>query len=227
MSAATVAPVGMYVRPLIASAERWTGSRHRWSGIRARLSQRRQKLTVAAIRASASSASAGAARPSAHERAQYARSPGWSTCRAAHAVPLDPQREVGLEADRLVPPSGVGRVPAFDERPFGRFPAVVEDRLAHDLDLDGAVQALDRANEEMVGVVVRGRPGVRRDLVRMLARAHRQGVAHDDPPGRGLPGRDQDVGPRVVVAGGRMADPERREAEEAGLAVEQAPEHAG
>jgi len=42
VSAATVAPVGMYVRPLTTSAERWSGSRHRWSGVRALPSQFRQ-----------------------------------------------------------------------------------------------------------------------------------------------------------------------------------------
>ena len=70
MAAATVAPVGMYVRPLIVSAERWIGSRQRWSGSRAWPSQRRQNRTVAARRAFASSTSCGTARPSAHESAQ-------------------------------------------------------------------------------------------------------------------------------------------------------------
>jgi hypothetical protein len=42
VSAATVAPVGMYVSPLIVSAERWIGSRNRWSGMRALASQLRQ-----------------------------------------------------------------------------------------------------------------------------------------------------------------------------------------
>jgi hypothetical protein len=79
VSAATVAPVGMYVRPLIVSAERWTGSRQRWSGIRARPSQARQNRVVAAIRSSASSMSPGAAKPSDHDRQQKARSPASRT----------------------------------------------------------------------------------------------------------------------------------------------------
>ena len=70
MAAATVAPVGMYVRPLIVSAERWIGSRQRWSGSLACPSQRRQNLTVAAMRALASSTSSGTTLPSAHESAQ-------------------------------------------------------------------------------------------------------------------------------------------------------------
>jgi len=51
-------PVGVsssHVRPLMASAERWIGSRHRWSGSRARPSQPRQPRVVAASRSSASS----------------------------------------------------------------------------------------------------------------------------------------------------------------------------
>ena len=70
MSAATVAPVGMYVSPLMVSAERWIGSRYRWSGTRAPSNQRRQKVTVFAIRRAASSASSGATKPSAQESAQ-------------------------------------------------------------------------------------------------------------------------------------------------------------
>ncbi len=81
VSAATVAPVGMKVSPLIASAERWIGSRNLWSGIRARLSHDRQKRMVVSMRAAAASASSGATRPSSQERTQYARSPAWSTCR--------------------------------------------------------------------------------------------------------------------------------------------------
>jgi len=68
--AATVAPVGMYVRPLIASADRWIGSRKRWSGMRARPSHARQKRVVASIFASASSTLPGASSSSAQDRAQ-------------------------------------------------------------------------------------------------------------------------------------------------------------
>ena len=54
----------------MARAERWIGSRQRWSGIRARPSQVRQNRVVASRRALASATSAGAARPSAHDKAQ-------------------------------------------------------------------------------------------------------------------------------------------------------------
>ena len=70
VSAATVAPVGMYVSPLIASAERWINGRSSWSGIRARASQLRQKRVVAASCALASSTFAGTCAPSSHESAQ-------------------------------------------------------------------------------------------------------------------------------------------------------------
>ena len=63
-----------------------------------------------------------------------------------------------------------------DERPLRRLATVVEDGLADELDLDPAVEALDRAHEHVVGVVVGRRPRVRRDLVLVVVRAHRQRV---------------------------------------------------
>ena len=97
-------------------------------------------------------------------------------------VALDAEREVGLQPDGLARGSRVGGVPtAVDQRPLGRRPAVVEGRLAHEIDLDGALQAADRAHQEVVGVVVGRRPGVRRDLVLGLPWAHRQRVADQDP----------------------------------------------
>ena len=81
--------------------------------------------------------------------------------------------------------------------------AVVERRLADELDLDLAVDALDGAHQHVVAVVVGRRPRVRRDRVLVLARPHRQRVAHDDPAGRRLPGRHEHVGARLVAARGR------------------------
>jgi hypothetical protein len=57
----------MYVRPLIASAERSIWSRQRWSIGRDWANQARQKRVVASSRASASSMLCGDASPSAHE----------------------------------------------------------------------------------------------------------------------------------------------------------------
>ena len=58
-----------------------------------------------------------------------------------HAITLDPQRHVRLQPDRLTGAARVGRVAlSIDQRPLGRHAAVVEDRLADQLDLDAAVE---------------------------------------------------------------------------------------
>jgi hypothetical protein len=83
-----------------------------------------------------------------------------------YAVALDPQREIRAEADRLPRTARVGCVAvAADRCPLRRHAAVVEGRLADELDLDSAFEAEDRSHEQMVRVVVCGRPGVRSDLV--------------------------------------------------------------
>ena len=113
------------------------------------------------------------------------------------------------------------------ERPHRGCSAVVEQGLAEELHLDGAFEALDRAYEEMLRVIVRRRPRVRGDRVLVIGRPHRQGVADDHPPGRGLPRGDEDIRAGLVVPGGRMVDVVRCEAERARLAVEQAAEDTG
>ena len=210
----------------MASAERWTGTIHSWSGSRARDSQLRQKRVVAVSRALASSRSAGEASPSAHESEQYSSSP--SRRGGARApVALDAEGHVGAQADRLARAGRVGDVAVVaDERPLPGHAAVVEDRLAHELDLDVAVDAADRPDQQVLGVVVGRRPRVRRDRVLALPRAHGQRVADDDPAARRVPRRLEDVRPRLVAAAGGDVDPERRQAEVAGLAVEQRAEHA-
>jgi hypothetical protein len=90
VNAATVAPVGMNVRPLIVSAERWIGSRQTWSSGRARLSHSRQKRVVVASRAVASSTSVGEASSSAHESEQNIASPACSTWRPRVRLPSMP-----------------------------------------------------------------------------------------------------------------------------------------
>ena len=143
-------------------------------------------------------------------------------------VALHPEREVGLQPDGLARAGRVGGMPAaLDQRPFGRRPAVVERRLAHEIDLDGALQAADRAHQEVIGVVVGGRPGVRRDLVLGLPWTHRQRVADQDPARRRLPRRREDVRAGLVDPRGRVVDPEGPEPEVARLTVEQGAEHAG
>ena len=145
----------------------------------------------------------------------------------SHAAALDSEREVRDEADRLAGTGRVGHRPAaVDEVPLGCSPAVVEDGLAHELDLHRPLDALDRADEHVVAVVVGRRSSVRRDLVFARAGPHRQRVADGDPAPRRLPERDKHVRPRLVLAVGRMVDPERAEPERPGLTVEEAPEDA-
>ena len=143
------------------------------------------------------------------------------------AVALDAERQVGLEPDRQPGATGVGCVAAaVHERPLRGSAAVVEDGLTDELDLDAALETFHRAHEDVLCVVVGRRPRVRRDRVLGLAGPHRQRLADDDPAVRRLPGRLEDVRARDIGACSRVVDPERSEAEETGLAVEQAPEHA-
>ena len=143
------------------------------------------------------------------------------------AAALDAEREIGLEADRL---AGAGRVrrvaAAVDEDPLRRGAAVVEGGLAHELDLDAALEALHGAHDHMLRVVVGRWPGVRRDLVLVVVRPHRQRIAHDDPAGGRLPRRLEHVRARLVDPGRGVVDPERADPEGASLAVEQAAEGA-
>ena len=137
-----------------------------------------------------------------------------------HAAALDAEREIGPQADRLSRSRRVSDMPiAVDQRPLRLLATVVEDRLADELDLDRSFQALDRANEHVVGVVVRRRTCVRRDLVLMVPRPHRQRGTNDDPPARRLPCRLEDVRPRLVRASRRMVDRERRKPRAAGPAL--------
>ena len=79
----------------------------------------------------------------------------------------------------------------------------------------------------MVGIVVRGRAGVRGDLVVAFPWAHGQRVADQQPPAGRLPRRREDVRPRLVDPRRRVVDPERPEPEVASLTVEQGAEDAG
>src|SRR4029079_12744800 len=69
----------------------------------------------------------------------------------AHAVALDAEREVGAQPQREARPRGVGGVTiAVEYVPVGRRAAVVERRLAYELDLDLALDALDRAHQHVL-----------------------------------------------------------------------------
>ncbi len=121
----------------------------------------------------------------------------------------------------------VGPVTAVGNHPVGGYPPVIEDRFARQLHLDLPLQAHREAHEQVVGVLVSGGTGVRRDEILAATRPQDQRLAHDRPAGRGLPGREQDVGSGLIAASRRHVDPERAEAKAAGLAVEQRAEHAG
>jgi hypothetical protein len=65
-----------------------------------------------------------------------------------NAAALDPQREIRAEADGLLRAGRVNYMAvAIDRVPFRRHSAVVEGRLADELDLDLAFEAQDRSNE--------------------------------------------------------------------------------
>ena len=113
------------------------------------------------------------------------------------------------------------------QRPRRRCSAVVEHRLADQLDLDLTVDARRGPHQDMISVIVGRGSGVRRDDVFALSRPHRQRVAHDDPTARRVPRRRHDVRARLIGARRRDVDTERTKPEIPRLAVEQRPEHAG
>jgi hypothetical protein len=122
-------------------------------------------------RADASSPSSGAPSASAQESAQNTRSPAASTCRARTCVPSIPRARSDRRRTVAPPACRVGEVAAsLDERPRRLLAALVEHRLAHELDLHGALDALHGPHEHVLGVVVGGWPRVRCDHVLAVAR---------------------------------------------------------
>ena len=129
------------------------------------------------------------------------RSPCVQHVAGAHAVALDARAPCRSAAGSSAPApvaSAAWRSSPTSVHSAG-VAAVVEDRLADELDLDAALDALDGAHEHVVGVVVGRRARVRRDRVLAAPRAHRQRVAHDDPAARRLPRRDERVRARLVA----------------------------
>ena len=146
----------------------------------------------------------------------------------AGGAAFDADRQVGAQPQGLPGACGVGGVArAVDQRPRGGFAAVVERRFADQFDLDGSVEALHRPHEEMLGVVVGGRSGVRGDRVRPLSGPHRQGVVDDDPSTGGVPGGGQHMGAGHVGPRGGHIDAEGAEPERARAAVQEVPERTG
>ena len=140
------------------------GSRQHGRGCGLGRASARQKRTVAAMRASASSTSLGTGQALGPRQRAVRLVTRLEDMPCPHAAALDSEREIRLEADRLAGSRRVGDVPiAVDERPRRRLAPVVEDGLADELDLDVSLEALDGADEHVVGVVVGRRPRVRRD----------------------------------------------------------------
>jgi hypothetical protein len=105
---------------------------------------------------------------------------------------------------------------------------VVEDRLAVEDHLHLAVDATDRAQQDVLRVVVGGRPVVsRRPLVVVPPRADQQDVTDDHPAGRSSPACLEDHRAGQVAPLRRDTDVRRAEAERSGVAVEDRPEYAG
>ena len=89
----------------------------------------------------------------------------------SHAVALDAQRQVRPQPEHLIAARGVGDpVVPVPEAPRRRDLPVVEDRLAHEFELDLPVQARDRSNEHVIGVVVGRWSRMRGDVSSSLAR---------------------------------------------------------
>ena len=145
-----------------------------------------------------------------------------------NAPPFDAECHVGLQAQGLTRAARVCGVPAAaHENPLRRCAPVVEHRLAHQLHLHAAVEAGDRANQHVVGVLVRGRTGVGSDGVLSLARSHRQRTPHVHPACRRVPHHRNGVAARLVLPGRRNVEAERPDPEHACLAVEEGTEHTG
>jgi len=116
-----------------------------------------------------------------------------------NAAAFDPQRKIRGETDRLICAARVGYVTvALDRGPFRGHATVVEGRLANELDLNTAFEARNRSHQQVVGVLVGRRPGVRCDPVLVITGTDREGVANDNPTRRRLPSRHQDVGARLI-----------------------------
>ena len=119
-----------------------------------------------------------------------------------------------LSRNRLAGAGRIGGVPvAADEGPAGRLPSIVERRLAHQLDLDGTVEALDESHQHVLGIIVGGRSRMGGDTVGPSTGSHRERVMHEQPASRRVPRGGQHVGARHIRALGGYVDAVRAEAE--------------
>ena len=151
------------------------------------------------MRALASSVVAGEAEPLGPGQRAIHLLAGAERVAATHAVALDAERDAALQAKSLVAGDRIGHpVVALEQGPLWRCAAVVEDRIAGQLDLDLALDALHGADEHMVGAVVGRRSGVRRHAILAGARPHGERVAHHHPPAARVPRRDERIGSRFI-----------------------------
>ena len=123
---------------------------------------------------------------------------------------------------RRVPTASMRQSPPrrLDHRPARRRRAVVEHRLADDLDLDLALDALDHAHQQVVGVVVGRRARVAGAVLVVVPVADRQRVEHAHPALRRHPGRLDHVRARDVAPARRHVEAVGPDPPAAGAAVE-------
>ncbi len=153
------------------------------------------------------------------------------------AVALDAHADVAEQPEHRAAVGGVHRERVvrvgwlvgvglqLDLLPLRRRGAVVEHRLAHDLDLDLALDAFDHPHEQVVGVEVRRRACVARAVLVVVPFAHRQRVDDTDPALRRHPRRLDHVRARDVAAPGRDVEPVGTYPPASRAAIEQRAEH--
>ena len=134
---------------------------------------------------------------------------------------LKPKIDTCAARDRLV-------IAAARVLPPRRRTAVVEHRLTIEGDLHLAVDAPHGAQQDVVGVVIGGRPTVTvRELVLVVPRPDEQDIAHDDPARRCAPAGLEDHGAGQVAPGRRDTHIRGADTKTAGVTIEDGPEHAG
>ena len=137
-----------------ASAERCRVQRHGWSGKFPRSSQRRQRLIVPSIEPNRVG---GVGRPAELLAPGQAREGALAGLERAHAAgdpAVELQRDVAEQSQRLAAAARVRGEPVLVDQPPARLLGrVVEGGLADRLDLDRPVDALDRADEHVLGVL--------------------------------------------------------------------------
>ena len=110
--------------------------------------------------------------------------------------------------------------------PARRDPSVVEHRLAVDRDLHEPLQALDRAEEHVVGLDVAGRAPLAGGAARLRPRAYAERVANDEQAAPRHPRRLQDHAREEVPLAGRHEHARGADPEAPRSAVEQRSEDA-